>query len=61
MVRRLLPLYKQWQTDKELHVVVMKGAGGKAFCAGSDRTLATDLCPRTSAPHSAPSSGDTVT
>ena len=43
MVRRLLPLYKQWQTDKELHVVVMKGAGGKAFCAGSDRTLATDL------------------
>ena len=28
--------YQAWDDDPDIHVVLMKGAGGKAFCAGGD-------------------------
>lgn len=36
MVRHLTPAYRSWLDKNEPRVVVMKGAGGKAFCAGGD-------------------------
>eukprot|EP01130_Rhizamoeba_saxonica_P000789 TRINITY_DN10703_c0_g1_i1.p1 TRINITY_DN10703_c0_g1~~TRINITY_DN10703_c0_g1_i1.p1 ORF type:complete len:416 (-),score=88.54 TRINITY_DN10703_c0_g1_i1:14-1087(-) len=35
MVRKLYPLYKNWQTSDEVNLIVMKGEG-KGFCAGGD-------------------------
>jgi 3-hydroxyisobutyryl-CoA hydrolase len=34
MVRTLTPLYKKWQTTP--NIVLMRGSGDKAFCAGGD-------------------------
>eukprot|EP00927_Polykrikos_kofoidii_P010778 TRINITY_DN14556_c0_g2_i1.p1 TRINITY_DN14556_c0_g2~~TRINITY_DN14556_c0_g2_i1.p1 ORF type:complete len:391 (-),score=71.32 TRINITY_DN14556_c0_g2_i1:397-1569(-) len=46
MVKQLRPRYSQWikeHADGDQRVVVMKGAGGKAFCAGGDVVaIATD-------------------
>ncbi|DBB01826.1 TPA: hypothetical protein ACH3X1_000437 [Trebouxia sp. C0004] len=36
MVDILLRLYRNWQHSSDVHAVVVKGAGGKAFCAGGD-------------------------
>jgi len=36
MVDQLLPEYKALHCSQEPKVVIMKGAGGKAFCAGGD-------------------------
>lgn len=38
MVSKLLPQLKEWETSKSL--VIIKGAGEKAFCAGGDVKLA---------------------
>ena len=34
MVRKIYPVLKQWESSKKL--VIIKGAGEKAFCAGGD-------------------------
>ena len=36
MVRELYPLLKNWDASKKVSIVVVKGAGEKAFCAGGD-------------------------
>ncbi|KAL3135650.1 hypothetical protein ABBQ38_006131 [Trebouxia sp. C0009 RCD-2024] len=36
MVDILLGLYRNWQSSNDVHAVIVKGAGGKAFCAGGD-------------------------
>jgi len=36
MVRFLTPQLKEWDKDKSVHAVIMKGSGDKAFCAGGD-------------------------
>eukprot|EP00002_Diphylleia_rotans_P008941 TRINITY_DN1892_c0_g2_i1.p1 TRINITY_DN1892_c0_g2~~TRINITY_DN1892_c0_g2_i1.p1 ORF type:complete len:383 (-),score=83.70 TRINITY_DN1892_c0_g2_i1:315-1463(-) len=36
MVRTLLPMYREYEENEAVKVIVMKGAGGKAFCAGGD-------------------------
>ena len=32
----LMCLMQKWQVDEEAAIVIIKGAGGKAFCAGGD-------------------------
>lgn len=34
MTKKLLPVMQQWESSKK--IVVIKGAGEKAFCAGGD-------------------------
>jgi enoyl-CoA hydratase/carnithine racemase len=36
MVNSLLPKLVQWQSDPDIAMVVLEGAGEKAFCAGGD-------------------------
>ncbi|TSW62343.1 3-hydroxyisobutyryl-CoA hydrolase, mitochondrial [Bagarius yarrelli] len=36
MIRLLYPQLKKWEEDPETDMVIIKGAGGKAFCAGGD-------------------------
>uniref|UniRef100_A0A3P9K6X1 3-hydroxyisobutyryl-CoA hydrolase n=1 Tax=Oryzias latipes TaxID=8090 RepID=A0A3P9K6X1_ORYLA len=36
MIRQILPQLKKWENDAETDIVIIKGAGGKAFCAGGD-------------------------
>ncbi len=36
MCHRLLPVLQQWGADDRIRVVVIEGAGEKAFCAGGD-------------------------
>mmetsp|Transcript_16955 Transcript_16955/g.43470 ORF Transcript_16955/g.43470 Transcript_16955/m.43470 type:complete len:405 (+) Transcript_16955:303-1517(+) len=37
MVQRMLPLYREWSaTTSDPQLVILKGAGDKAFCAGGD-------------------------
>ena len=37
MIQSLTPILKEWETGKDgVQVVVIKGEGGKAFCAGGD-------------------------
>eukprot|EP01083_Nonionella_stella_P051901 137836_1 len=36
MVEILTPLYQRWTDKKDPSVIVMRGAGDKAFCAGGD-------------------------
>ena len=44
MIRTLTPLLKQWETGKEgVEVVLIKGEGGKAFCAGGDIRAITEV------------------
>nr|XP_046218700.1 3-hydroxyisobutyryl-CoA hydrolase, mitochondrial-like [Oncorhynchus gorbuscha] len=42
MIRLMYPQLKKWETDKETDIVVVKGAGGKAFCAGGDIRAVTE-------------------
>jgi 3-hydroxyisobutyryl-CoA hydrolase len=36
MIRQMLPRYKEWNQDPQTKAVVLRGAGGKAFCSGGD-------------------------
>ena len=36
MVESLLPQLQTWQTDNSISMVLLQGAGDKAFCAGGD-------------------------
>ncbi|KAB1278529.1 3-hydroxyisobutyryl-CoA hydrolase; mitochondrial [Camelus dromedarius] len=36
MIRQIYPQLKKWEQDPETFLVIIKGAGGKAFCAGGD-------------------------
>ncbi len=36
MVELLLPQMQQWKNDHNIALVVLQGAGDKAFCAGGD-------------------------
>ncbi|KAG7282326.1 hypothetical protein CRUP_002714 [Coryphaenoides rupestris] len=42
MIRLLYPQLKAWETDEQTDLVIIKGAGGKAFCAGGDIRAVTD-------------------
>uniref|UniRef100_F1KWG5 3-hydroxyisobutyryl-CoA hydrolase, mitochondrial n=2 Tax=Ascaris TaxID=6251 RepID=F1KWG5_ASCSU len=41
MVRTMYPKYKKWSEDGDVCLVMMKGAGDKAFCAGGDVVAVT--------------------
>uniref|UniRef100_A0A671EW95 3-hydroxyisobutyryl-CoA hydrolase n=1 Tax=Rhinolophus ferrumequinum TaxID=59479 RepID=A0A671EW95_RHIFE len=36
MVRQIYPQLKKWEQDPETFLIIIKGVGGKAFCAGGD-------------------------
>ncbi|XP_005373364.1 PREDICTED: 3-hydroxyisobutyryl-CoA hydrolase, mitochondrial [Chinchilla lanigera] len=36
MVRQIYPQLKKWEQDPETYLIIIKGAGEKAFCAGGD-------------------------
>ncbi|XP_045415529.1 3-hydroxyisobutyryl-CoA hydrolase, mitochondrial isoform X1 [Lemur catta] len=36
MIRQIYPQLKRWEQDPETFLIIIKGAGGKAFCAGGD-------------------------
>jgi enoyl-CoA hydratase/carnithine racemase len=42
MIREWEALLRSWRTDDSVHVVVLTGAGDKAFCAGIDLSWLTD-------------------
>ncbi|XP_056610917.1 3-hydroxyisobutyryl-CoA hydrolase, mitochondrial [Triplophysa dalaica] len=42
MIRHIFPQLKKWDNDSETDVVIIKGAGGKAFCAGGDIRAVTE-------------------
>jgi enoyl-CoA hydratase len=39
MYRRFDPMLRGWADDPEVHAVLIRGAGGRAFCAGGDIRL----------------------
>ena len=36
MCETLFRLYDDWEKSPDVHAIILKGAGGKAFCAGGD-------------------------
>ncbi|XP_061782190.1 3-hydroxyisobutyryl-CoA hydrolase, mitochondrial [Nerophis lumbriciformis] len=42
MIRLIYPQLKKWESDSETDLVIIKGAGGKAFCAGGDIRALTE-------------------
>ncbi|KAJ8403515.1 hypothetical protein AAFF_G00352870 [Aldrovandia affinis] len=42
MIRHIYPQLKKWEKDPETDVVIIKGAGEKAFCAGGDIRAVTE-------------------
>ncbi|XP_054236876.1 3-hydroxyisobutyryl-CoA hydrolase, mitochondrial [Indicator indicator] len=36
MIRQIYPQIKTWEQDPETFLIIIKGTGGKAFCAGGD-------------------------
>ncbi|XP_045875656.1 3-hydroxyisobutyryl-CoA hydrolase, mitochondrial isoform X4 [Meles meles] len=36
MIRHIYPQLKNWEQDPETFLIIIKGTGGKAFCAGGD-------------------------
>lgn len=42
MIQRIYPQLKKWESDKETAFMIIKGAGGKAFCAGGDIRAVTE-------------------
>ncbi|XP_066433192.1 3-hydroxyisobutyryl-CoA hydrolase, mitochondrial [Eleutherodactylus coqui] len=42
MVRLIYPQLTVWEDDPETFLVIIKGAGGKAFCAGGDIVAVTE-------------------
>ncbi|XP_038045845.1 3-hydroxyisobutyryl-CoA hydrolase, mitochondrial-like [Patiria miniata] len=43
MVRKITPKLKEWAADPKISMVIIKGAGDKAFCAGGDIKAVTEL------------------
>ena len=50
MCRALLPKLAEWAEDQELHAVVVRGAGDRAFCAGGDIRAVYERGPQSGAP-----------
>ncbi|XP_077175590.1 3-hydroxyisobutyryl-CoA hydrolase, mitochondrial [Paroedura picta] len=42
MIRRIYPQLKKWEQDPETFLIIIKGTGGKAFCAGGDIKAITE-------------------
>ncbi|KAG6938949.1 3-hydroxyisobutyryl-CoA hydrolase, partial [Chelydra serpentina] len=42
MIRQIYPQLKTWERDPETFLIIIKGTGGKAFCAGGDIRAITD-------------------
>uniref|UniRef100_UPI00398E3E93 3-hydroxyisobutyryl-CoA hydrolase, mitochondrial isoform X1 n=2 Tax=Pristiophorus japonicus TaxID=55135 RepID=UPI00398E3E93 len=42
MIRLIYPQLKKWEQDNETSLVIIKGAGEKAFCAGGDIRAVTE-------------------
>ncbi|XP_041806646.1 3-hydroxyisobutyryl-CoA hydrolase, mitochondrial [Chelmon rostratus] len=42
MIQQIYPQLKKWENDEETDIVIIKGAGGKAFCAGGDIRAVTE-------------------
>lgn len=42
MIKQIYPQLKKWEKDNETDIVIIKGAGGKAFCAGGDIRAVTE-------------------
>ncbi|KAM9364075.1 3-hydroxyisobutyryl-CoA hydrolase, mitochondrial [Pholidichthys leucotaenia] len=42
MIRKIYPQLKKWENDSETDMVIIKGVGGKAFCAGGDIRAVTE-------------------
>ncbi|MBN3308391.1 HIBCH protein, partial [Amia calva] len=42
MIRCVYPQLKAWEKDRDTGMVIIKGAGGKAFCAGGDIRAVTE-------------------
>ncbi|XP_071328625.1 3-hydroxyisobutyryl-CoA hydrolase, mitochondrial [Trachinotus anak] len=42
MIRQIYPQLKKWESDSDTDLVIIRGAGGKAFCAGGDIRAVTE-------------------
>ncbi|KAM6332379.1 3-hydroxyisobutyryl-CoA hydrolase, mitochondrial isoform 2-T2 [Podargus strigoides] len=42
MIQQIYPQIKTWEQDPETFLIIIKGTGGKAFCAGGDIVAITD-------------------
>lgn len=42
MIQQIYPQLKKWESDNETDIVIIKGAGDKAFCAGGDIRAVTE-------------------
>ncbi|XP_060075927.1 3-hydroxyisobutyryl-CoA hydrolase, mitochondrial-like [Ylistrum balloti] len=42
MIQRIYPQMTQWEEDPKIRLVIIKGAGEKAFCAGGDIRAVTE-------------------
>ncbi|XP_008327215.1 3-hydroxyisobutyryl-CoA hydrolase, mitochondrial [Cynoglossus semilaevis] len=42
MIRQIFPQIQKWEKDEETDIIIIKGAGGKAFCAGGDIRAVTE-------------------
>ncbi|PIK60705.1 putative 3-hydroxyisobutyryl-CoA hydrolase, mitochondrial [Apostichopus japonicus] len=42
MIRAITPKLKEWDSDPDTSLVIIKGAGEKAFCAGGDIKAVTE-------------------
>ncbi|NWQ77525.1 HIBCH protein, partial [Columbina picui] len=42
MIQQIYPQIKAWEQDPETYLIIIKGTGGKAFCAGGDIKAITD-------------------
>ncbi|XP_074071601.1 3-hydroxyisobutyryl-CoA hydrolase, mitochondrial isoform X1 [Macrotis lagotis] len=42
MIRQIYPQLKKWEQEPETSLIIIKGTGGKAFCAGGDIKAVTE-------------------
>ncbi|XP_049449279.1 3-hydroxyisobutyryl-CoA hydrolase, mitochondrial [Epinephelus fuscoguttatus] len=42
MIQQIYPQLKEWENDNETDIVIIRGSGGKAFCAGGDIRAVTE-------------------
>lgn len=42
MIQQIYPQLKAWEENSETYLIIIKGNGGKAFCAGGDIRAVTD-------------------
>ncbi|XP_027757782.1 3-hydroxyisobutyryl-CoA hydrolase, mitochondrial isoform X1 [Empidonax traillii] len=42
MIKKIYPQLKTWEQDPETFLIIIKGTGGKAFCAGGDIRAITE-------------------